>query len=406
MTAQSVHKKLKLRRVTLEDIDQYNELLRYVFQVTGDEITDSGYEDENEIIRAKRPILKYANVFGWFNDAELVSQIAVYPCEVNIHGTIYLMGGVTGVGTYPEYAGRGLMRELISSALKSMREEGQYISYLYPYSIPLYRRKGWEIISDTMTYTLKDTQLPQIVPVTGYVERLDIDEPDVLAVYDQFARATHGAMIRGDLQWAEYWRWENEEERTAAVYYDEHDAPIGVCFYWLENEVFHIKEMVYLNQEARVGLWNFITAHFSMIDTVEGKNFSGEPIAFGLEDSDIVETIQPYYMARIVDVKEFLMRYPFIEAQQKPITLEILDPVAPWNQGIHTLSFLNGNLSISDQPCDHHVLMDIGTLTTLMMGYRSVTQLARAGRIKGSRDALRILKAYAIHEKAYFSDYF
>lgn len=80
---------------------------------------------------------------GWFDGDDLISQIAVYPCEVNIHGTPFNMGGVTGVGTYPEYSNLGLMKELIEVALTNMRERNQWISYLYPYNIPYYRRKGF-----------------------------------------------------------------------------------------------------------------------------------------------------------------------------------------------------------------------------------------------------------------------
>lgn len=42
------------------------------------------------------------------------------------------MGGLTGVGTYPEYSNQGLMHKLLETALKKMKENGQYISYLYP----------------------------------------------------------------------------------------------------------------------------------------------------------------------------------------------------------------------------------------------------------------------------------
>ena len=57
------------------------------------------------------------------------------------------------------------------------------------------------------------------------------------------------------------------------------------------NEIFHIKEMVYLNIEANYGLWNYISAHFSMITQVQGDNYSGEPMAYLFEDSEITETI-------------------------------------------------------------------------------------------------------------------
>ena len=70
------------------------------------------------------------------------------------------MGGLTGVGTYPEYSNMGLMHKLLEQALKNMREKKQYICYLYPYSIPYYRRKGWELISDKISYEIKDYQPP------------------------------------------------------------------------------------------------------------------------------------------------------------------------------------------------------------------------------------------------------
>ena len=53
-------------------------------------------------------------------------------------------------------------QDALEQALKNMKEKGQDICYLYPYSIPYYRRKGWEIISDKISYEIKDYQLPKL----------------------------------------------------------------------------------------------------------------------------------------------------------------------------------------------------------------------------------------------------
>lgn len=42
---------------------------------------------------------------------------------------------------------------------------------------------------------------------------------------------------------------------------------------------------------------------FSMIYWVHGDIYKNEPLAFLIEDSQIKEQIEPYFMARIVDVK-------------------------------------------------------------------------------------------------------
>ncbi|WP_375034980.1 enhanced intracellular survival protein Eis [Enterococcus gallinarum] len=399
------HQDLHIRPVEENDVDQFNELLSYVFQITESDIEESGYESKREMIKSKRPILELSKVFGWFNGDQLVSQIAVYPCEVNIHGTLYKMGGVTGVGTYPEYAGHGLMKDLIKLALETMRADQQWISYLYPYNVPYYRRKGWEMMSDKLTFKIRDTQLPKTVKVPGIVERKEVDDPDVFTVYNQFSRENHGALQRTAFHWEEYWRYENEESRTAAVYYNKSGHPTGVLFYWVAEEVFHVKEMFYLNQEARNGLWNFISAHFSMVYWVKGDIYKNEPLAFLLEDSQIKETIEPYYMARIVDVTEFLKKFPF-KAFDQPFHFVVSDPVAEWNNGIFGLNDAKGEVIVSNDPIGKAVQLDIQTLTCVLMNYRRPAYLARIERLHTDSDTLQLLETIIPDMEAYFGDYF
>ena len=301
--------RLQMRRLTVDDTAQYNALLRYAFQVTDSELASLGW-NQKEMERSKKPVLKKTESFGWFDGEKLASQISVYPMQVNLFGTMYNMGGVTGVATYPEYMGRGLMAHLMKKALDNMRENHQCVSMLFPYLIPYYRKKGWEIVSDKMTYTIKDTQLPKHHKVGGMVERVDIDSEDVHRVHDAFSAMRHGALKRNELEWEEYWRWEADDV-LVAVYYDANEKPTGYLVYYIANDVFRIKELVYINQEARHGLWNYISAHFSMIDKVVGNNYTNEPMAFLLEDSEIQEEIEPYIMARIVDFEEFIRQYPF-----------------------------------------------------------------------------------------------
>lgn len=73
--------------------------------------------NQKEMERSKKPVLKKTESFGWFDGEKLASQISVYPMQVNLFGTMYNMGGVTGVATYPEYMGRGLMAHLMKKAL-------------------------------------------------------------------------------------------------------------------------------------------------------------------------------------------------------------------------------------------------------------------------------------------------
>jgi len=398
--------RLKMEKVEPKHWRQFNELLRYVFQVTKKDLQTVGWE-EREIALAKLPVLEQADVLGWFDGEKLISQVAIYPFQVNIYGRTFEMGGLTGVGTYPEYANLGLMNKLIWQALADMKERKQSICYLYPYSLPFYRKKGWEIISDKMTFEIKDYQLPKVKKVSGYVDRLNTEHSDVKTVYQLFSRRRHVAMIRNNLAWEEFWRWELDE-LTAAVYYDRSHQPQGYLLYWISQDVLHVKEMIYMNEEARNGLWNFISAHFSMVTKVVGNIFTNDPLAFWLEDGDIKETIAPYFMARIVDVKQFIEQFPFrAPGTDIHMTMKVDDPILEWNQGIYTLQVSavgQGQLVPSEEQPD--VIVTIQTLTTMLLGYKRPSYLAAIGRLSCNELTVEILENLIERETPYFSDYF
>lgn len=404
---EKLHERLQMRALTTDDTAQYNALLRYAFQVTDSELASLGW-NQKEMERSKKPVLKKTESYGWFDGEKLASQISIYPMQVNIFGQMYKMGGVTGVATYPEYMNLGLMSSLIKTALDSMRENHQCVSMLVPYMIPYYRKKGWEIVTDKMTYTIKDTQLPKRREVSGMVERVGIDSEDLRIVHNAFTRMRHGALKRNELEWEEYWRWEADDV-IVAVYYNEAGEPKGYLVYYIANDVFRIKELVYINQEARHGLWNYVSAHFSMIDKVVGTNYTNEPMAFLLEDSEIQEEIEPNVMARIVDFEAFIRKYPFdIISIHDDLHFIIHDPVMECNCGDFSLRWdKQGNTIIERGGTrGERVECDIQTLTAMFYGYKRPTYLKRVERLDASDDAVRILEDIIPIEQPYFSDYF
>ena len=75
-----------IRYLETDDVDQYNALLRYTFQVTEEELTATGWKDD-EIKQSKFPVLERADVLGCFDGKNLVSQFAVYPLKTRRAGS-------------------------------------------------------------------------------------------------------------------------------------------------------------------------------------------------------------------------------------------------------------------------------------------------------------------------------
>ena len=106
-----------MRELDRSDLEQFNALLQYAFQVTSYDLFQTGWK-QDEIKYSKRPILEEAYVLGWFYKERLASMIVIYSMQVNIQDEIMDMGGITGVATYPEYTGRGLIHSLMKHALQ------------------------------------------------------------------------------------------------------------------------------------------------------------------------------------------------------------------------------------------------------------------------------------------------
>lgn len=398
------NKTYDIRYLKTDDLEQYNSLLRYAFQITEQDLALSGWRGD-EIKQSKFPILERADVLGCFDGDALVSQIAVYPLKMNIYNAVYPVGFVTSVCTYPEYTGHGLMKRLMQKSLEHMRQKNQSLALLFPYSIPLYRKMGWEIISNKITYSVKDRQIPVKASAPGFVRRVDWENEDFRNLHAQFAAVTHGCLFRNALAWEEYWRWD-EDDTVVAIYYDTNERPCGYMVYLIKNDIMHIKEMIYLTREAQAGLWEFIRAHDSMIDEVRGSSYSSEPIAFELEDGDIRETIRPYIMGRIVDVEQFFQKYHCDPTAENAVfTFVVDDPFFAHNNRAVTVHFHHGECAVVNTVSHNWVKLSIATLTTLLLGYKTAAKLYRMGRIEADKDTVRLLDDTILHEMPYISDY-
>ena len=91
------------------------------------------------------------------------------------------------------------MKRLMIQGLTQMHKEGKSFALLYPYSIPLYHHLGWEIISNKISYNIKDRQIPTKVSAPGYVRRVAYTEFHEL--HSHFASITHGCLFRNALAW-------------------------------------------------------------------------------------------------------------------------------------------------------------------------------------------------------------
>ncbi|TMW70629.1 GNAT family N-acetyltransferase [Alteribacter natronophilus] len=398
---------MEFRKLKKDEINRSIEMSEFAFQY---ELSDEEREDRLKWIVPEETWV--ASEKG-----ELLSKVTVMPFHVYIDGQAYAMGGVSGVATWPEKRRSGLVRTLLGMSLEEMKRNGQTVSFLHPFSVPFYRKFGWEMFAWKRTVDIPREKLPARKSVSGSVERVKKDPAILGPVYDQWA-SRYNATIRRTDEW-----WERSifkrKKGHAAVYRNGEGTIRGYIIYTVKEETMTVKELVHLDADARNGLWNFISNHDSMIENAELTLPGDDSTMLMLDDPDAEQTVIPYFMARIVDVKPFLEQYTAEKALTEPVILHIDDAFCNWNTGTYILkpdSEENGVLvehyagasegSSCAHPPKRGLSMDIQTLSAAVLNAHPAQLLYTEERILGTREELERFKSLVSDRPAYFYDFF
>lgn len=390
---------MELRQLRSDEFEISTKLSEYAFQYT---LTPEQRESNQKHFKPER-------FWGIFDGEELQAKLTIIPLQVYVHGNKFDMGGIAGVATWPENRRQGHVSTLLKHALHEMKSKGQTLSFLHPFSIPFYRKFGWELYAEYKKYTIPVSKFPRKVEVPGRIVRGVTDIPTLDGMYQAYASRYNGTLVRDEAWWT---RSVLQGDNHSVVYYSAEGKPTGYALYELKDKDLVCDEFVYLNEEARSALWTFFGNHDSRIEQATMTMVPGDDqLPFMLPDPRVTQEVVPYFMARIVDLKSFVEQYAFEAHQEAVMTIEVEDSVAPWNAGRWRLSVnQEGKAELSELPTDQgeqaDLTTDIQTLSALFTGYKRAQALHAIHRLTGNPKALTQLETMIPAGQTYLMDFF
>ena len=124
---------IEFRQATAEDMSQFGALTEYVYAGA------FGAGDDNLSTQATQA--------DWticaFDGTKLVASYATIPFTMRANGNAMALGGVTTVGTLPEYRRQGLLRGMTERAFAQQLKAGQSVSALWASQAAIYQRYGY-----------------------------------------------------------------------------------------------------------------------------------------------------------------------------------------------------------------------------------------------------------------------
>lgn len=391
---------MEIRNIPREQFQESMDLSAFAFQ----------YELTEEDRYHREALMRPEEQWGAYVDGRLAAKLSILGFETWIHGKKFAMGGIAGVATWPEYRRGGLVTKLLKHALVTMKEQGQTLSFLYPFQFPFYRKFGWEMCAEQKVYDIPVGLLTKWPAGRGKIVRAGGRRELLEPVYAAYAAKFNGMLVREEKWWEH--RVFRMKPGTAAVYYDASGNAAGYVLYQVKERVLKVHELVYLGHEARMALWRFLADHDSMIDRLTLTAPAEDDLAYLLGNPRIKQELSPTFMGRIVDIPAFLTQYPFASGAEGTLLLRIEDTHAGWNNGLWRLAVDESGMAVvqeaggSSSGALPSVTCSIQTLASLLLGYRRPAFLHEIGRLQGTAEAVVMLERMIPQCAVYLTDYF
>ncbi|MBO1004639.1 GNAT family N-acetyltransferase [Pseudogracilibacillus auburnensis] len=342
-------------------------------------------------------------IWGYIVDEQLAGKLHHIPLRVLINGTSLKMGGVSSVATWPEYRRQGIAKKLLLHSLQEMKKAGETISYLHPFHVGFYRKYGWELAFSNKNYTIPIERLKRKWDGNGYIRRnrnLEL----LQEIYTKYASKFNG-MLERDKKWWEQ-RVLTDEEAQVAIAYNNVDAAEGYIIYKVKDDIFTAKEVAYTSINGQHVLYEFIANHDSMAEKVKLTVPENDLLPYMIDDPTFDQEVEPYFMARIVDVLAFLKQYIF--PVDGVIQLQVEDEFLLDNNGVYVIRSDNGETFVTkmEGKGDGNIKCSIQQLVAICLGYKRPTELFEYGLLEGDRASIELLEKMIPKTQTFLTDFF
>ncbi len=326
------------------------------------------------------------DAYGVYDEDGLQAQVGVNRYKVFMgSGPIMEMAGVGGVSCLPAKRGRGYVGRCLVYALEQMQDSGQHISMLFPFSQAFYRKYGWEAGGPRRRYEVP-SRILQVVKETSDV-RLATDD-DALAIqqcYARFAMKYRGMIERTEREWKSI--LDHGKKHFTYTYVYAPNGPVeGYLTYRKGSwESTHIREFISINNTAQRALLGLLHRLDMQVEKFAWHAPSDDALWWNTGHNDINTSIEPTCMVRVVDVPAALQLWRTNPAIRAGACIEVLDPHAPWNQGVWEVECDSGQVSVKRGHETPQLTLDIQALSQAVCGAASLTAI-RSSRGMDVRD--------------------
>ena len=375
---------MELRTLTADDVPAINKLMAEAF--------GQGSRPAPDTPENAAPTLPKTRL-GVFDGPRLVACTIIGTLTLAWGEADVPMGGIGGVACTADQRGRGHVGRLLAESLRVMRDAGQYLSGLYPFSFAFYRRHGWDWVGEQRQYSVPTSELkagPEGRLLTMYegMDALEIVRP----VYETFARRYFGMGLRreaapGDAA-PDWWKRALDHRDGRTTYVQVYtDSSTGAAEGYLTfrypsgDGAGEVGDFFANTPAAYRGLLSVLHYYAVQVEKITFSAPMDDPLPLHVMHWDLETKIRPLFMGRVVNVAAALTALRPDADLSDRLVLSIADAQCDWNNQAFAVTLDAGQVTVAPTQEAPGVSLDIQTLSQAYWGQPSLDFLRSAGRV-------------------------
>lgn len=313
-------------------------------------------------------------------------------------GAAITTAGIAGVSVSPERRGSGILRPMMTRALRLAAERGTAVSTLFPTAPGIYRGLGYEVVGGQDTIELDTASLGRVRADDSIrLRRATVDDfPAVQGIYTEWASRHNGPLTReSELFDSGAQRFPDDFTGvTLACDSADPSSVLGFCSwnrtggYTGEGRV-EVADLVARTEPARRSLLALLGTFGAVAERVTIDTSGVDPVHYLLPAGVPRLTHRDPYMLRVLDPVAALEARRWPAALDGAVTLELEDQVLPDIAGRWSIGWGAGKATVQRISGDSADPLRLGPrgLALLYSGAQPPAELRSAGLLDGGSEA-------------------
>lgn len=182
-------------------------------------------------------------VLGGIDGGRVAGTLGAFHTELTVPGGSVGAGAITSVTVQATHRRRGILRAMMTRALRQAAELGEAVVVLIPSEWPIYGRYGFGPATEEVEWQIDTAAAGLLEPLPGTIELLGVEEwrQEMAEVYERLRSAMPGAISRAG------WWWDraaglarpagqpDDKSKLFAVHRDESGIAQGYATYTVEE---------------------------------------------------------------------------------------------------------------------------------------------------------------------------